>query len=120
MLDIIRETLPIFEKQKSGHYVNFSSIFGVWTVPTFSIYASSKFTVEGFSKAMAAELEQFGIKITIVEPGVFLTEFKGHSRKLSEPMSEYAPIYEVYGIRDALSKRIDEVVEWKRVSLIAD
>ncbi|UKS28927.1 SDR family NAD(P)-dependent oxidoreductase [Paenibacillus sp. HWE-109] len=96
MLDVIRETLPVFKKQKSGHYVNISSIFGVWAVPTFSLYAASKFAVEGFSKAMAAELEPFGIKTTIVEPGVFETEFMGHSRKLAEPLPEYAPIYEAF------------------------
>ncbi|WP_139999303.1 SDR family NAD(P)-dependent oxidoreductase [Paenibacillus paridis] len=160
MLDVIRETLPIFKKQKSGHYVNVSSIFGVWAIPAFSLYAASKFAVEGFSKSMAAELAPFGIKTTIVEPGVFETEFMGHSRKLAEPLPEYAPIYDAfyqgyealnkgdqnkaveamitminsenpplhfpvgslasYGIRDALGKRMDEVAEWEKVSLLAD
>ncbi|MBW7453180.1 SDR family NAD(P)-dependent oxidoreductase [Paenibacillus sepulcri] len=160
MIDVIRETLPIFKKQKSGHYVNISSIFGVWAVPAFSMYAASKFAVEGFSKAMADELAAFGIKTTIVEPGVFETEFMGSSRKLSESKPEYAPVYEAfykgydalekgkqdkavkaiitminsekpplhfpvgslasYGIRDSLSKRIDEVVAWEKVSEIAD
>jgi NAD(P)-dependent dehydrogenase (short-subunit alcohol dehydrogenase family) len=160
MLDVIRETLPIFKKQKSGHYVNISSIFGVWAIPTFSMYTASKFAVEGFSKTMALELEPFGIKTTIVEPGIFLTEFMGNLNKQTETLPEYAPVYEAflkgydavkkgdqgkaveaiiamvnsenpplhfpvgslatYGIRDALSKRIDEVVEWEKVSLIAD
>jgi NADP-dependent 3-hydroxy acid dehydrogenase YdfG len=160
MLDVIRATLPVFKKQKSGHYVNISSIFGVWAVPTYSIYAASKFAVEGFSKAMAAELAIFGIKTTIVEPGVFLTEFMGSSQKQSKSTDEYAPVYDAfnksydalkkgdqgkavesiiaminsenpplhfpvgamasYSIRDELGKRVEEVLAWEKVSLIAE
>ncbi len=109
MLDVIRETLPVFKKQKSGHYVNISSIFGVWTVPAYSLYAASKFAVEGFSKAMADELAPFGIKTTIVEPGVFLTKFMGGSQKLSEPLPEYAPVYDAFNKSyDAVKKRGSE------------
>lgn len=96
MLDVIRETLPVFKNQGSGHYVNFSSIFGVTAMPVFSVYAASKFAVEGFSEAMAAELQPFGIRTTIVEPGVFVTEFMGQSRKMSEPLPEYAPVYDAF------------------------
>ncbi|MFC4807665.1 SDR family NAD(P)-dependent oxidoreductase [Paenibacillus sp. GCM10023250] len=96
MLDVIRETLPVFKKQGSGHYVNLSSIFGVWAVPAFSLYAASKFAVEGFSEAMAAELAPFGIRTTIVEPGVFRTEFMGGSMQQSDRLPEYAPIYEAF------------------------
>ena len=72
--------------------VNISSVFGVWSIPAYSIYAASKFAVEGFSKAMASELEPFGIKTTIVEPGIFQTEFMGNSRVLAEALPEYKPI----------------------------
>jgi NAD(P)-dependent dehydrogenase (short-subunit alcohol dehydrogenase family) len=93
-IDVIRETLPVLKNQKSGHIVNFSSIFGTWAIPTFSVYAASKFAVEGFSEAMAAEIAGFGIKTTIVEPGLFQTELV-QSIERSQPLPEYAPVYEV-------------------------
>ncbi|NBD23200.1 SDR family NAD(P)-dependent oxidoreductase [Paenibacillus glycinis] len=96
MLDVIRATLPVFKKQQAGHYVNISSIFGVWAIPAYSLYAASKFAVEGFSKSMAVELAPFGIKTTIVEPAIFVTEFMGQSRKMADPLPEYAPVYEAF------------------------
>ena len=108
MLDVIRETLPVLKKQGAGHYVNISSVFGVWAIPAYSIYAASKFAVEGFSKAMASELEPFGIKTTIVEPGIFQTEFMGNSRVLAEPLPEYKPIYEAFDKSYAEVKKGDQ------------
>ncbi|SFD80459.1 NADP-dependent 3-hydroxy acid dehydrogenase YdfG [Paenibacillus catalpae] len=96
VLDIIRATLPILKKQNSGHYINFSSFFGTWAMPPFSLYAASKFAVEGFSEAMAIELAGFGIKTTIVEPAVFATDFLGHSLEHTDRKPEYDSIYEAY------------------------
>jgi len=96
MLDVIRATIPTFKQQGSGHYINISSIFGAWAIPPFSVYAASKFAVEGFSKALVTELAPFGIKTTIVEPGVFATEFLGGSLQETEKKAEYAPVYAGY------------------------
>ncbi|RED61834.1 SDR family NAD(P)-dependent oxidoreductase [Cohnella lupini] len=96
VLDVIRATLPLFKKQNAGHYVNISSFFGTWAMPPFSLYAASKFAVEGFSEAMATELAGFGIKTTIVEPSVFATDFLGHSLEHTERKPEYDPVYEAY------------------------
>ncbi|PGY06710.1 short-chain dehydrogenase/reductase [Bacillus sp. AFS031507] len=96
VLDVIRATLPVFKRQGSGHYVNFSSFFGTWSMPPYSIYAASKFAVEGFSEAFAQEFASFGIKTTIVEPSVFATEFFGESMQLTEKKQEYASHYEAY------------------------
>jgi NADP-dependent 3-hydroxy acid dehydrogenase YdfG len=96
MLDVIRATLPVFKKQKSGHYVNISSFLGTWSIPPYSIYAATKFAVEGFSKSMAVELAGFGIKTTIVEPSVYATEFFGHALQQTERKPEYASVYEAY------------------------
>jgi NAD(P)-dependent dehydrogenase (short-subunit alcohol dehydrogenase family) len=96
MLDVIRATIPVFKKQGTGHYVNISSFFGAWAMPPFSIYAASKFAVEGFSEAMATELAGFGIKTTIVEPAVFATDFFGNALQQTERKPEYAPLYEAY------------------------
>jgi NAD(P)-dependent dehydrogenase (short-subunit alcohol dehydrogenase family) len=96
VLDVIRATLPVFKKQGTGHYVNISSFFGTWAMPPFSLYAASKFAVEGFSEALATELAGFGIKTTIVEPSVFATDFFGHALQQTEKKPEYAPLYEAY------------------------
>ncbi|MCC3371895.1 SDR family NAD(P)-dependent oxidoreductase [Cohnella sp. REN36] len=96
VLDVIRETLPVFKRQGSGYYVNFSSFFGTWSMPPYSVYAATKFAVEGFSEAFAQEFASFGIKTTIVEPSVFATNFFGHSLDQTEKKSEYAPLYNAY------------------------
>ncbi|SDO25084.1 short chain dehydrogenase [Paenibacillus sp. yr247] len=65
-------------------------------MPPYSLYAASKFAVEGFSEAFAKEFESFGIKTTIVEPSVYATEFFGESMQHTEKKQEYAPLYEAY------------------------
>jgi NAD(P)-dependent dehydrogenase (short-subunit alcohol dehydrogenase family) len=75
---LIRTTqsvLPIMRKQKSGLIVNISSGVGKFGIPTASAYVSSKFAVEGLSESMSYEIEPFGIKTVIIEPGVIKTNF---------------------------------------------
>jgi NAD(P)-dependent dehydrogenase (short-subunit alcohol dehydrogenase family) len=160
VLDVIRATLPVFKKQGTGHYVNISSFFGTWAMPPFSLYAASKFAVEGFSEAMAIELAGFGIKTTIVEPAVFATDFFGHALQQTERKPEYETVYEAYNkgvsslkigdpakgvksiiaminsenpplhfpvgsyashsIRNAFTKRIEEINAWEKLSVSAD
>jgi NAD(P)-dependent dehydrogenase (short-subunit alcohol dehydrogenase family) len=75
---LIRTTqavLPIMRRQKSGTIVNISSGAGRFGFPSGSAYASTKFAVEGLSESMSYELEPFGIKVVIVEPGVIRTNF---------------------------------------------
>jgi len=72
---IIQEVSPIMRKQKSGIIVNMSSIAGKIGLPGSSAYISSKFALEGFSECLRYELGQFGIKTTLIEPGVIKTNF---------------------------------------------
>jgi len=72
---IIQEISPIMRKQKSGIIVNISSIAGKIGLPGSSAYISSKFALEGFSECLRYELGQFGIKTTLIEPGVIKTNF---------------------------------------------
>jgi NAD(P)-dependent dehydrogenase (short-subunit alcohol dehydrogenase family) len=71
---VMRAVLPVMRKQRSGHLVNISSMAGVIGYKHCAAYAASKFAVEGLSLSVAAEVEQFGIKITLVEPGFFRTD----------------------------------------------
>jgi len=79
-LNVIQAALPYLRKQKSGHFVNFSSVGGFSALPGFGIYCASKFAIEGLSEALAEEVKPLGIRVTIVEPGAFRTDFlSGHS-----------------------------------------
>jgi NAD(P)-dependent dehydrogenase (short-subunit alcohol dehydrogenase family) len=70
----MRAVLPVMRKQRSGHIINISSVAGVVGFKHCAAYAASKFAVEGLSLSVAAEVERFGIKITLVEPGFFRTD----------------------------------------------
>ncbi len=79
LIDCIKAILPHFKEQKSGHIVNISSIGGLMTLPLFGVYNSSKFAVEGLSEGLWYDLQTFGIKVKIVEPGGIKTDFSGRS-----------------------------------------
>lgn len=75
LLKVTRAVLPYMRRQRSGHVLNFSSVGGYFGYPGWGVYGSTKFAVEGLSESLAAELKPFGIKVTIVEPGFFRTDF---------------------------------------------
>jgi len=75
VFNLCRAVLPIMRKQRSGHIFNVSSVAGVVAMGGAALYCASKFAVEGFSESLAQEVSQFGIKVTLVEPGVFRTDF---------------------------------------------
>lgn len=76
-IDVTRAFLPFMRAQKSGHILQISSQAGFKAGPGFGVYNASKFALEGFSEAMAAEVAPLGIKVTIVQPGPFRTGFAG-------------------------------------------
>ena len=71
----IKEILPTMRKQKNGIIINVTSIAGVVGIPAECIYVSSKFALEGLSESISYELQPFGIKVILVEPGVINTNF---------------------------------------------
>ena len=93
---LIRTTqavLPIMRRQKSGTIVNISSGAGRFGFPGASAYIGTKFAVEGLSESMSYELESFGIKVVIVEPGVIRTNFvDGCCEEISDPNSPYSQL----------------------------
>ena len=86
VIRLIREVLPTMRQQKSGIIVNISSISGLAGFPTQSAYCSTKFAVEGLTEALSFELEPFGIKLILIEPGVINTEF---AKDLVVPSNKY-------------------------------
>jgi NAD(P)-dependent dehydrogenase (short-subunit alcohol dehydrogenase family) len=75
VIRVTQAVLPIMRRQKRGTIVNTSSIAGKIGFPLTSAYVSSKFALEGLSESMAYEIEQFGIKVILIEPGVIKTNF---------------------------------------------
>jgi NAD(P)-dependent dehydrogenase (short-subunit alcohol dehydrogenase family) len=85
-----RAFLPHFRQRRSGHIFNLSSIGGLIGGAGWGFYNVTKFAVEGFSEALAAELKPLGIHVTVVEPGPFRTDFLGRSGKLAaKELPEY-------------------------------
>lgn len=77
-LKLTQAVLPFMRKEKNGHIVQISSHGGIKAFAGFGIYNASKFALEGFSEAMAQEVAPLGIKVSIIEPGPFRTNFAGN------------------------------------------
>lgn len=84
LMNVCREILPVFRKQKKGIIVNVASIGGRMTFPLYSLYNSTKWAVEGFSESLQYELEQFNIRVKIIEPGPIKTDFYDRSQDLAQ------------------------------------
>jgi NAD(P)-dependent dehydrogenase (short-subunit alcohol dehydrogenase family) len=87
-LAVTQAVLPIMRRQHSGHIVQISSMAGVRASMGMGLYNASKFALEGFSEALALETESLNIKVTIVEPGPFRTEWAGASSVRSKKIIE--------------------------------
>jgi NAD(P)-dependent dehydrogenase (short-subunit alcohol dehydrogenase family) len=86
---VTQAVLPQMRAQKSGHILQVSSIGGVNAFPTIGLYHASKWGLEGFSQSLAAEVAGFGIKVTLIEPGGFATDWGGPSAQRATPMPAY-------------------------------
>jgi len=91
---VTQAALPIMRAQGSGHIIQVSSIGGISAFPMVGAYHASKWALEGFSQALAAEVAGFGIHVTLVEPGGFATDWRGPSSTSSEPNQAYDAVRE--------------------------
>jgi NAD(P)-dependent dehydrogenase (short-subunit alcohol dehydrogenase family) len=90
VVNVTKAALPYFHRQHSGHFLQFSSIGGrVGGTPGMGAYQTAKFAVEGFSEVLNAEVKPLGIKVTIIEPGGFRTDWGGSSMEKSEVGADY-------------------------------
>jgi NAD(P)-dependent dehydrogenase (short-subunit alcohol dehydrogenase family) len=83
LMNVCREVIPYFREQKRGCIVNVSSISGRAAIPFSSLYAASKFAVEGFSESLQFELEPFNIRVKLIEPGPIKTDFYTRSEQIA-------------------------------------
>jgi NAD(P)-dependent dehydrogenase (short-subunit alcohol dehydrogenase family) len=90
VVNVTKAALPVFHQQRSGYFLQFSSIGGrVGGSPGLGAYQTAKFAVEGFSEVLNAEVKPLGIKVTIVEPGGFRTDWGGSSMQTSPVGADY-------------------------------
>jgi NAD(P)-dependent dehydrogenase (short-subunit alcohol dehydrogenase family) len=126
VVHMMRAVLPIMRRQRSGHLINISSVAGVVGQAAVAAYGASKFAVEGLSLAVAQEVERFGVKVTVVEPGFFRTGLLDPSSVewSSEHLEDYGPAgniaaaWSVYGGQQpndpaALGEALVQIAEMK-------
>jgi len=88
LIEVTQKILPIMRKQRAGHIINMSSVRGISTGIGGSIYSATKFSVEGLSETLASEVKPLGIKVSIIEPGPFRTDFLAPNSISIEPNIE--------------------------------
>ncbi|HEY4884590.1 MAG TPA: oxidoreductase [Myxococcales bacterium] len=89
VVNVTRAALPVLRAQRDGHFIQISSIGGRRASVGISAYQSAKFAVEGFSEALSNEVGPLGIRVTIVEPGGFRTDWAGSSMHIDQIREEY-------------------------------
>lgn len=86
---VSQAVIPIMRAQSRGHIVQISTVGAVGTMPLLGLYNATKWGLEGFSEAMAAEVHRFGIRVSLIEPGALDTDWSGASMRFSSPLSAY-------------------------------
>ncbi|HEY4267728.1 MAG TPA: SDR family oxidoreductase [Galbitalea sp.] len=86
---VTQAALPFLREQGFGHIIQVSSIGGISAFPNIGIYNASKWALEGFTQALAQEVADFGIHVTLIEPGAFSTDWGGASSKHAEQNTAY-------------------------------
>jgi NAD(P)-dependent dehydrogenase (short-subunit alcohol dehydrogenase family) len=102
--NVSRAALPIMRKQRAGHIMQISSVGGRVAGPGLAAYQAAKWAVGGFSEVLAKEVRDFGIKVTIVEPGSMRTQWAGSSMSIAPISDAYKPVIEPVAAR---LRRID-------------
>jgi NAD(P)-dependent dehydrogenase (short-subunit alcohol dehydrogenase family) len=91
--ELTRDLLPTLRRQRAGHVLMLTSIGGLASYPGFAPYCASKYALEGWSEALHGEVAPLGIKVTIVEPGAFRTEFAGDKNmRAAQRLDDYRPV----------------------------
>ncbi|KQW08859.1 SDR family NAD(P)-dependent oxidoreductase [Streptomyces sp. Root369] len=91
---VTQAALPLLRAQRGGHILQVSSIGGLAAFPSLGLYNASKWALEGMSEALAQEVGPLGVRVTIVEPGPYGTDWSGSSAVHAEPLAAYEPIRE--------------------------
>lgn len=96
LLWVTQAIVPIMREQHSGHIIQVSSFLGLATLPVLGLYNASKYAVNGLSETLATEVKSFGIKVSLIEPNGFSTDWSGASAFQTEPQEVYAPLKKAF------------------------
>ncbi len=96
---VTQAALPLLREQRSGHFLQVSSIGGITAFPGIGMYHASKWALEGLSQALAREVKGFGINVTLIEPGGFSTDWGGSSARHAEALEPYGELHEAMNQR---------------------
>jgi NAD(P)-dependent dehydrogenase (short-subunit alcohol dehydrogenase family) len=120
VLHVTQAVLPVLREQGSGHIIQISTIGGIGAFPSLGGYHASKWALEGLSESLAQEVASFGIKVTLIEPGGYATDWAGSSAAHAAPLPQYDGLREamaagregaVYGDPVAAGRAILKVVD---------
>ncbi|MCG7205366.1 SDR family NAD(P)-dependent oxidoreductase [Streptomyces arenae] len=117
VVQVIQGVLPHMRERGSGHILNIGSMGGHVALPTMSVYTSSKSAVQNLTEGLAWELQPLGIKVTLVEPAGFNTNFTANSTMPARSIADYADSYAQMAEFDQQAVRGDLV---KSMSAVAD
>lgn len=117
---VTKAALPILRAQRAGHVIQISSIAGILANANLGLYHASKWALEGFSQALAAEMRDFNVKVTIVEPGGFTTDWGTTSAVWAKPNPAYEKIREAHAARRAGMRRGDPRASAKALMNLVD
>jgi NAD(P)-dependent dehydrogenase (short-subunit alcohol dehydrogenase family) len=94
LVRVTREVLPHLRAQGSGRIINIGSVLGFLPAPYGALYAASKHAVEGYSESLDHETREFGVRVSVVQPGYTNTSFEANATDADSPVDSYAPIRE--------------------------
>ncbi|MGA8331765.1 MAG: oxidoreductase [Mycobacterium sp.] len=92
LVRVTREVLPYLRAQGGGRIVNVGSVLGFLPAPYAALYAASKHAVEGYSESVDHETREFGVRVTVVEPGYTSTSFEANATDADSPIESYAAV----------------------------
>jgi NAD(P)-dependent dehydrogenase (short-subunit alcohol dehydrogenase family) len=117
---VTQAALPFLRAQGSGHFLQVSSIGGISAFPGIGMYHASKWGLEGLSQALAQEVKDFGIHVTLIEPGGFATDWGGASAQHADPLEAYGAVHEASRNRRAGNQPGDPTASAQALMRIVD
>lgn len=117
---ITQAALSYLRSQGSGHIIQISSLGGIGAFPLLGLYHAAKWGLEGFSEALSQEVAPLGIKVTIVEPGGFSTDWSGSSAVHAQPLAEYDGLRNARATRTAGAKSGDPAASSMAILKLVD
>jgi NAD(P)-dependent dehydrogenase (short-subunit alcohol dehydrogenase family) len=104
LVRVTREVLPYLRAQRSGRIINIGSVLGLLPAPYGALYSASKHAVEGYSESLDHETREFGVRVSVVEPGYTNTSFEASATDADSPIESYAPVRE--HVKNLLAKSV--------------